>query len=414
MHFKPEVPLAVSQDALEHAQGGESTAVPLSTLQQIATALGSVPEGFMLNPKLSRMLEERRALNEDENAIDWAFGEALAFGSLVYEGTPVRLSGQDSGRGTFSQRHLVLYDAQSGREHVPLNNIREDQAPFSVFDSLLSEAAVLGFEFGYSAADPLALVLWEAQFGDFANGAQVIIDQFIAGSESKWSEPSDLVLLLPHGHEGQGPEHSSARPERFLQLCAENNMQVCNCTTPAQYFHLLRRQIRDNRQRPLIVMTPKSLLRHPLAVSRTADFTTGAFREIIDATVSPESVRRVLVCSGKFYYDLISSKKMSDQVAIVRVEQFYPYPGDQLGQALARYPQATEIVWTQEEPMNMGGWSYLQPRLAEHLRSGQKLLVVSRAAAASPASGSLKVHQREQEELLSRALELSQETGLTV
>jgi 2-oxoglutarate dehydrogenase E1 component len=241
----------------------------------------------------------------------------------------------------------VLYDAQSGKEHVPLNHIREDQAAFSVFDSLLSEAAVLGFEFGYSAADPLALVLWEAQFGDFANGAQVIIDQFIAGSGSKWSEPCDLVLLLPHGHEGQGPEHSSARPERFLQLCAENNLQVCNCTTPAQYFHLLRRQVRDNTERPLVVMTPKSLLRHPLAISRPGEFTSGTFRKIIDSEAIPGKVKRILFCSGKLYYDLISSKKMSDQVAIVRVEQLYPYPADEIGQTLSRYPQASEIMWAQ-------------------------------------------------------------------
>ena len=407
MHFKPEVPLAVSQKALDGVHGGESTFVPYDLLSSIATALGSVPEGFMLNPKLSRMLEERRGLEERKDSIDWSFAEALAFGSLVCEGTPVRLSGQDSGRGTFSQRHLVLYDAQSGREHVPLNHIRADQAPFSVFDSLLSEAAVLGFEFGYSAADPLALVLWEAQFGDFSNGAQVIIDQFIAGSESKWSEPCDLVLLLPHGHEGQGPEHSSARLERFLQLCAENNMQVCNCTTPAQYFHLLRRQIRDNRRRPLIILTPKSLLRHPLAVSRTSDFTSGAFREVIDGTGNPETVRRILLCSGKIYYDLASSKKMSDRVALVRVEQFYPYPGEQLAAVLARYTNTLEIAWTQEEPLNMGGWSFMQPRLLELLSNKQKLLVIGRPAAASPASGSLKIHQREQEEILSRALDFA-------
>jgi 2-oxoglutarate dehydrogenase E1 component len=406
MHFKPDVPLAVTKDALDHVHGG-ATAVPLAVLKQVAAALGSVPDGFMLNTKLSRMLEERRALDAGEDSIDWAFAEALAFGSLACEGTPVRLSGQDSGRGTFSQRHLVLYDAQSGREHVPLNNIREDQAPFSVFDSLLSEAAVLGFEFGYSAADPLALVLWEAQFGDFANGAQVIIDQFIAGSESKWSEPCDLVLLLPHGHEGQGPEHSSARLERFLQLCAEDNIQVCNCTTPAQYYHLLRRQIRDNKRRPLIIMTPKSLLRHPRAVSSADEFTSGSFREVIDGSGNPETVRRILLCSGKIYYDLMASKQISDQVVIVRVEQFYPYPAEQIEGLLKRYAKSTDIVWVQEEPLNMGGWTFIQPRLASQIRDTQQLRVIGRPAASSPASGSLRVHQREQEELVRQAMTLS-------
>ncbi len=404
MHFKPEVPLAVSQLDIDRVQPTSATAVPLPVLQEVARALGSVPTGFAVNAKLARSLEERRGLDADKPAVDWSFAEALAFGSLVCEGTPVRLSGQDSGRGTFSQRHLVLYDSHSGREHVPLNHIREAQASFSVYDSLLSEAAVLGFEFGYSAADPLALVLWEAQFGDFANGAQVIIDQFIAGSESKWHEPCDLVLLLPHGHEGQGPEHSSAKMERFLQLCAEENMQVCNCTTPAQYFHLLRRQMRDSKRRPLVIMTPKSLLRHPRVLSPVTDFTSGAFREVIDDTVNAENVRRVLFCCGKIYYDLTAAMKETTHVAVVRIEQLYPYPEKQITAVLDRYSRATEIVWTQEEPLNMGGWSYIQPLLAKQIRREQKLHVVGRIAAASPASGSLKIHQREQEEIISRAL----------
>ncbi|MDH4071433.1 MAG: multifunctional oxoglutarate decarboxylase/oxoglutarate dehydrogenase thiamine pyrophosphate-binding subunit/dihydrolipoyllysine-residue succinyltransferase subunit, partial [Ignavibacteria bacterium] len=350
MHFKPEVPLAVSAEEIQKVQQ-MSTAVSHETLAKTATALSTVPESFRLNPKLTRILEERRGLIADGREVDWAFAEALAFGTLVSEGTPVRLSGQDSGRGTFSQRHLVLYDGSTGEEYVPLNNVSPEQAPFAVYDSLLSEMAVLGFEFGYSAADPLALVLWEAQFGDFVNGAQVIIDQFIAGSESKWQEPCDLVLLLPHGHEGQGPEHSSARIERFLQLCAEDNMQICSCSTPAQYFHLLRRQMRDNRRQPLVIMTPKSLLRHPRVLSPVSDFTSGSFRELIeDERQDTSRVRKLILCSGKIYYDLTAGE-IPDDIHIVRVEQFYPYPSSQLADILRKYGRTTTILWLQEEPL---------------------------------------------------------------
>ncbi|MDH3252856.1 MAG: multifunctional oxoglutarate decarboxylase/oxoglutarate dehydrogenase thiamine pyrophosphate-binding subunit/dihydrolipoyllysine-residue succinyltransferase subunit, partial [Ignavibacteria bacterium] len=408
MHFTPEVPLAVSPEEIAAVQPQQRTAVDIDLIREITLALGTVPGDFSAHSKLARILDERRSLLDDQGTIDWAFAEALAFGTLVCEGTPVRLSGQDSGRGTFSQRHLVLYDAQNAREYVPLNAIREDQARFSVYDSLLSEAAVLGFEFGYSAADPLALVIWEAQFGDFANGAQVIIDQFIAGSEAKWQEPCDLVLLLPHGYEGQGPDHSSARLERFLQLCAEENMQVCNCSTPAQYFHLLRRQMRDNRRKPLILMTPKSLLRHPRAVSVPSALTEGRFFEILDDVHHPDphDIRRLVVCSGKVYYDLLAKYQRDTirNVAIVRIEQLYPFPTDALRGIMDRYSGATEIFWTQEEPANMGAWSFLQPQLAELLHQGQKLSYIGRKASASTATGSLKVHAAEQEELVNAAL----------
>ena len=409
LHFRPDTPLAVPPAMVAELQPAGPTSVPRETLDLVATALSAVPAGFTVHPKLARMLDERRDLVEGNVMIDWSFAEALAFGSLVLEGTPVRLSGQDSGRGTFSQRHLVLYDAQTGAEHVPLANIREGQAPFAVYDSLLSEAAVLGFEFGYSVADPLALVLWEAQFGDFANGAQVVIDQFIAGSEAKWSVQSDLVLLLPHGYEGQGPEHSSARLERFLQLCAEENIQVCNVTTPAQYFHLLRRQVRDAVRKPLVLMTPKSLLRHPKAVSTIEDLAGGRFREVIDdpRVSEPSAVRRVVLSSGKVWYDLLhgtETKKTAD-VAIVRVEQLYPYPAAEIGAALGRYPAAREVVWAQEEPQNMGAWWHMAPRLQDQLRPGQTLRYAGRPASASTATGSLKAHTAQQEQLVRDALD---------
>jgi len=408
MHFKPDVPLAVSPESVAAAQPLGTTSISNETFTAVVRALTTVPADFTLNPKLSRIIDERRAVLEGNTSIDWAFAEALAFGSLVFEGTPVRLSGQDSGRGTFSQRHLVLYDAASGKEHVPLNSIMETQAPFSVYDSLLSEAAVLGFEFGYSVADPFALVLWEAQFGDFSNGAQVIIDQFIAGSEAKWQEPCDLVLLLPHGYEGQGPEHSSARLERFLQLCAEDNIQVCNCSTPAQYFHVLRRQMRDNRRKPLVIMTPKSLLRHPKAVSPPDDFTHGTFMEVIDPPLhaNGSGVRKLVLCSGKVYYDLLAEATLhkNHDIAIARIEQFYPYPEAQVSSLLEKYKKTATVAWLQEEPKNMGAWTFLQSRLTDQLLPGQKLVYVGRKASASTATGSLKVHTAEQDEIVRTAL----------
>jgi 2-oxoglutarate dehydrogenase E1 component len=378
------------------------TGVPYEKLAALTQALTRVPEHFTANPKIARLLEVRETEMRERRPIDWAFAEALAFGSLLLEGTHVRLSGQDSRRGTFSQRHAVLFDARTGERYLPLNALGPGQALFSAYDSLLSEAAVLGFEFGYALDDPSSLVLWEAQFGDFANGAQVIIDQYLVCSESKWQRDNGLVLLLPHGYEGQGPEHSSARLERFLQACAENNIQVCNLTTPAQYFHVLRRQMRRNFRKPLILLTPKSLLRHKEAVSPVEEFSTGRFREVIDdPAAEPGRVRRVLLCSGKVYYDLRERRSDAHEVALVRVEQFYPFPEELLKQALARYGKAREWVWAQEESQNMGGWTFMEPRLRA---LGYAAEYVGRDASASPATGSLRVHQREQKELVEAAL----------
>jgi 2-oxoglutarate dehydrogenase E1 component len=382
------------------------TAVPREVLNRITDALTTVPDHFTLNPKIARLLEVRRTEMSEDKPIDWAFAEALAFGSLLLEGTPVRLSGQDSRRGTFSQRHAVLYDARTGERYLPLNALGDHQAQFTAYDSLLSEAAVLGFEFGYSLDDPYTLVLWEAQFGDFANGAQVIIDQFIVCSQSKWQRDSGLVMLLPHGYEGQGPEHSSARLERYLQLCAEDNIQVCNLTTPAQYFHLLRRQMKRNFRKPLVLMTPKSLLRHKEAVSPVESFTGGHFEEILDDPhADPGRVRRVLLCSGKVYYDLLDgrARRGREDVALVRVEQFYPFAEERMEEVLARYRNADEWAWVQEESQNMGGWTFMDSRLRA---LGRPVEYVGRDASTSPATGSLKVHQREQRELVEAALEM--------
>jgi 2-oxoglutarate dehydrogenase E1 component len=380
------------------------TAVPYETLARITEAMTQVPQDFVLNPKIARLLETRREEMRERRPIDWAFAEALAFGSLLLEGIPVRLSGQDSRRGTFSQRHAVLYDARTGERYFPLNSLGPEQAPFSAYDSLLSENAVLGFEYGYSLDDPRALVLWEAQFGDFANGAQVVIDQFIVCSESKWQRDSGLVMLLPHGYEGQGPEHSSARVERYLQLCAEENIQVDDLTTPAQYFHVLRRQMKRNFRKPLILMTPKSLLRHKKAVSPVEELCTGQFREVLDdPSADPARVRRVLLCSGKVYYDLLERRDEEEKgdVAIVRMEQFYPFPVDMLRRMLERYRNAKEWVWVQEESLNMGGWTFMETRLRA---MGYAVRYVGRDTSASPATGSHRIHVREQQELVHAAL----------
>jgi 2-oxoglutarate dehydrogenase E1 component len=382
------------------------TGVSEQVLQHITDCLTTVPDHFTLNPKIARLLEVRRTEMIERKPIDWAFAEALALGSLLLEGTPVRLSGQDSRRGTFSQRHAVLYDARTGERYFPLNTLDKNQAQFTAYDSLLSEAAVLGFDFGFALDRPDTLVLWEAQFGDFANGAQVIIDQYIVCSGSKWRRDNGLVMLLPHGYEGQGPEHSSGRLERFLQACAEDNIQVSNPTTPAQYFHVLRRQMKRNFRKPLILMTPKSLLRHKEAVSPMEHFTTGHFEEALDdVTADPGRVRRVLLCSGKVYYDLVDgrARKGAEEIAIVRVEQFYPLPEDQIRHIFARYRRAREWAWVQEESQNMGGWTFIDARLRG---LGRPVEYVGRDASASPATGSLKVHQREQKELVEAALRL--------
>jgi 2-oxoglutarate dehydrogenase E1 component len=331
----------------------------------------------------------------------------LAFGTIVAERMNVRLSGQDTERGTFSQRHAVLHDMETDRAIVPLNKIATVQGHFTVINSMLSEEGVVGFEYGFSTADPRNLVLWEAQYGDFANNAQVIIDQFISSAESKWQRQSGLVLLLPHGYEGQGPEHSSARLERFLQLCAEKNMQVCYPTTPAQYFHVLRRQMHRKFRKPLILMTPKSLLRHKLVLSKTAEFTEANFRLVLDetATIAPESVRRVLLCAGKVYYDLYVNRdeRAIEDIAIIRVEQLYPFPEDDLRVVLDRYPKDAEVFWVQEEPKNMGAWRFMEPRLRRLVAPERAITYVGRGAAASPATGSYKIHRDEHDKLINTA-----------
>jgi multifunctional 2-oxoglutarate metabolism enzyme len=406
--FVPDFPLAVSPEDVRARRAGTVPPVSLDLLRAIAQRLGTVPENFRVHPKLQKFFETRRNFDPERTVLDWAFAEALAFGSFLHEGMHVRLSGQDSARGTFSQRHAILYDASTGAEYVSLNHVRPGQPRFSVYDSLLSEAAVLGFEFGYSVADPLSLVLWEAQFGDFANNSQVFIDQYISSSEKRWQQPSDIVLLLPHGYEGQGPEHSSARLERFLQLSAEDNIAVCNVTTPAQYFHLLRRQKCGSKRRPLVVMTPKSLLRHPRAVSRPWELAEGTFAEILNDVQGPEpqTVERLVFCSGKVYYDIAEArtKSGSSRVAIVRIEQFYPWPGELIADVAKKYVNAREIVWLQEEPRNMGAWMFVQDRLHATLGEGQMLRYVGREAAASPATGSLRLHQRNQEQILAEAI----------
>jgi 2-oxoglutarate dehydrogenase E1 component len=400
---------------VEELDGSEviPTAVDAEKIRSIAHKIAVVPEGFNVNPKMVGQLARRAKMGDGAAPLDWAFAEAVAFGSLVLEGTRVRLSGQDSGRGTFSQRHAVLYDTQTGKSWAPLSELRSEANPaarFEVFDSSLSEEGVLGFEYGYSVVNQNALVLWEAQFGDFGNGAQTIIDQYIAASEDKWKQTSRLGMLLPHGYEGQGPEHSSARLERYLQLCAENNLSVCYPTTPAQYFHLLRRQVRPGMERPLVVMTPKSLLRLPAAASRIEDLATGGFQPVIDdveITDAP-AVRKVVLCSGKVYYDLLEGRKKSGdlRVAIVRLEQFYPFPLRSVRELLAKYAGAVEFVWAQEEPRNMGGWTFMRERLERLLDDPTKLSYVGRDASASPATGSYSVHQKEQSEIVSEALKI--------
>jgi len=387
----------------QYSHAPVETGVPLQTLNRVITAATKVPEGFTPHPKIARLLEMRRKEWVEKQPIDWTTAETLAFGSLVLEGTPVRLSGQDSQRGTFSQRHAVLHDMNTDAAYYPLKNLSPEQAPIHVYDSTLSEAAVLGFEFGYSLDAPKELVLWEAQFGDFSNGAQVIIDQFIAASETKWQRDSGLVMLLPHGYEGQGPEHSSARLERFLQLGAEDNIQVCYPTTPVQYFHMLRRQMKRNFRKPLVVMTPKSMLRHKSAVSPIDDFIKRHFREILDdPAADPARVRRVILCSGKIYYDLLekSAELKANDIAIVRVEQFYPYPADAIRQTISRYRKLKELVWAQEESLNMGAWGFMEPRLR---LQGFEVVYVGRDASASPATGSHSVHKCEQKELVEAA-----------
>jgi len=385
------------------------TAVPKEQLAKIVKALTTVPEGFGIQPKLKNFLLDKRAKAwANGGPFDWAYGEALAMGSLLLEGIPVRLSGQDCRRGTFSQRNSYLYDQKTRERYCPLKNIDPDQATVCIYNSLLSEAGVLGFDYGYSLQFPNLLCMWEAQFGDFANGAQVIIDQFISSAESKWQRPSSLVLLLPHGYEGQGPEHSSARLERFLQLCAEDNIQVCNLTTPAQYFHVLRRQMKRAFRKPLVIMTPKSMLRLEAAASKVEDFTHDRFHEILPGPLldKPEKVKRVILSSGKVYYDLLKFRDENkiSTAALIRVEQLYPLDEAQLKAAIAHYPNAKTFVWCQEESQNMGAWNFIAWQLRRMLESA--VWYAGRSASASPAVGSLGAHKREQKLIIQDAFTL--------
>jgi 2-oxoglutarate dehydrogenase E1 component len=390
------------------------TALSRGTLERILHAAAEIPAGFHPHPKVAKLAQERIAMLEQDR-IDWGCGEALALGSLLLEGHAVRMSGQDTGRGTFSHRHAVLRDAEDGRPYVPLQHLAADQGRFEIIDTMLSETAVLGFEYGYSTADPRTLVVWEAQFGDFANVAQVIIDQFLASGESKWRRMSGLTLLLPHGYEGQGPEHSSARLERFLELCANGNMQVCNLTTPAQLFHALRRQLHRRFRKPLVVMSPKSLLRHRLAVSAAAEFTSGGFHTVIDdeSIGDPLAVGTVLLTSGRFYYTLREAreKRAKPGMALVRVEQLYPFPKGELRGAIARYARARDLRWVQEEPENMGAWRNVRHRLEAVLPAGASLTLVARDEAPTPASGYYQLHVEQEAALLEAAFAESESQG---
>ncbi|MEM8657774.1 MAG: 2-oxoglutarate dehydrogenase E1 component, partial [Pseudomonadota bacterium] len=403
----------------ENYQRGQ-TSVAMETLKEVGAALTRLPEGYQPHRTVERMLGAKREMIDTGKGIDWATAEALAFGSLLTEGYPVRLSGQDSTRGTFSQRHSGIIDQETEERYLPLNHIRTGQAPYEVIDSMLSEYAVLGFEYGYSLAEPNALTLWEAQFGDFANGAQIMIDQFISSGEKKWLRMSGLVMLLPHGYEGQGPEHSSARLERFLQMCAEDNWIVANCTTPANYFHILRRQLHRSFRKPLIMMTPKSLLRNKMAVSRLEEMSSGSsFHRCLwddaqqgnsDLTLKSDAkIKRVVICSGKVYYDLLEARDEQelDDVYLLRLEQFYPFPAQSLVAELKRFPKA-EIVWCQEEPKNQGAWSFVEPNIEWVLTriksKWSRPAYAGRAAAASPATGLAKSHKAQQDALVNDAL----------
>ncbi|HEX3108711.1 MAG TPA: multifunctional oxoglutarate decarboxylase/oxoglutarate dehydrogenase thiamine pyrophosphate-binding subunit/dihydrolipoyllysine-residue succinyltransferase subunit [Thermoanaerobaculia bacterium] len=392
-------------------QPSPDTSLSREQLEAVGHALTTTPQDFTPHPKLKPILTRRRAMAEGKEPMDWGFAEQLAFGSLLLDGFRVRLSGQDSGRGTFSHRHAILFDYVTGNGYVPLNALSQQasgdkpEVDFAVYDSLLSEYGVVGFEYGYSVADPGAVVLWEAQFGDFMNGAQIVVDQFISSAEEKWGQHSGLVMLLPHGYEGQGPEHSSARIERFLTMCAEGNMQVIYPTTPAQHFHALRRQIKNDPRKPLIVMTPKSLLRHPMSVSTLGEVTNGRFEPVLHDVATSDEVERVILTCGKVYYDLRTARdKANAKVAILRIEQLYPFPRPMIIDALKGYPNAKEIVWAQDEPRNMGAWPFLHDRLAQLLGPNQTLRYAGRPTAAAPATGSHHRHEEQQHALVQQAL----------
>jgi 2-oxoglutarate dehydrogenase E1 component len=388
------------------------TSVPIEELQKLAERLTTAPEGFKLHPTVERVMASRREMGQGRKMLDWGMAENLAYATLLVNGYAVRLSGQDSGRGTFAHRHAVLHDQNRERwdagSFMPLNNLAEKQSTFVVIDSVLSEEAVLGFEYGYACAEPNELVIWEAQFGDFANGAQVVIDQFITSGEAKWNRQCGLVMMLPHGYEGQGPEHSSARLERYLQLCAEHNIQVCVPSTPAQIFHLLRRQMLRNFRKPLVIMTPKSLLRKPEAVSGLTELAKGSFQTVIPEVdqLDAKTVKRIVACSGKVYYDLLVGRRerRADDIAIIRVEQLYPFPHKQFAAEMKRYPNAKEVVWCQEEPQNQGAWYQTRHYFVENMREDQKLSYAGRPSSASPAVGYAAKHIEQQKALVEQAL----------
>ncbi|MEI8198026.1 MAG: hypothetical protein WCI73_19200, partial [Phycisphaerae bacterium] len=403
------------------------TAVDKATLKKLTRELCAVPEGFHIHPTVSKMMEQRIESVENEKDINWGAGEMLGLGTLINEGTWIRLTGQDVGRGTFSHRNAVWFDNRTGRPFVPLAHFADSTAGkgdaggsgggrFMIINTMLAELSVVGFEYGFASADPESLVIWEAQFGDFVNMAQPIIDQFLASSESKWGKFNGLVLQLPHGYEGQGPEHSHARLERFLQLCGDDNMIVCYPTTPAQIFHLLRRQVKRPFRKPLIVMSPKSMLRNKLAVSTLDEFAKGTYQELIDeidSTIDKSKVRRVLMCSGKVYYELLAERikhRLTD-VAIIRLEQIYPFPAARLTEISAQYPRDVEIVWVQEEPRNNGVYPFIGAKLHYYWTGMRKLYYIGRKPSASPAAGSYEQHNKEQADILARALGTSESTG---
>jgi 2-oxoglutarate dehydrogenase E1 component len=388
------------------------TSMPLSDLQEIGRQMNVVPEGFPLQKQIQKIISDRDKMTAGAMPINWGYAEVLAYATLLKAGHPIRLVGQDSGRGTFAHRHSVLHNAKDGSQWIPLKNLSSEQPNFQVFDSFLSEEAVLAFEYGYASTRPNTLTIWEAQFGDFANGAQVVIDQFITSGEHKWGRLCGLVLLLPHGYEGQGPEHSSARLERYLQLCAEQNIQVCVPTTPAQVYHMIRRQMLRNSRKPLVVMTPKSLLRHKLASSDLESLANGRFQTVIGETnpeIKPELVQRIVLCSGKVYYDLTEHRRTEqiDNVAIIRIEQLYPFPEKVLEEVLSVYVNCEDVVWCQEEPMNQGAWYSSQHHMRKviaRLNPDNDLGFAGRPASASPAAGYMKLHLEQLKQLLEDAL----------
>ncbi len=414
------VPLAVANSNYEFSTQWEpflgkewtekvKTAVPIKKLTAIAKQLEKLPEGFVLQPQVKKLMEVRQKMAEGELPLNWGFAETLAYATLLDEGYPIRLCGQDAARGTFAHRHAVLHDQNTDQVYIPLSHVSPKQAQINLVDSLLSEEAVLAFEYGYACTEPNNLVLWEAQYGDFANGAQVVIDQFISSGEQKWGRLCGLVMLLPHGYEGGGPEHSSARLERYMQLCAQHNIQVCVPTTPAQIFHMLRRQMIRPYRKPLIIMSPKSFLRHPLAVSQLDELAKGEFQNVIPEIdeVNPKKVERIILCSGKVYYDLLEKRreKKLANVAIIRIEQLYPFPKEQLKEVLKPYQHVKNIIWCQEEPQNQGAWYSTQHNLLECLEKGQTLHYTGRKASAAPAVGYMSVHLKEQAQLVVQALE---------